>query len=48
MREALEAVECLQELDVEYLKRIGDAMNARNVEKGRCCTMRGMFVIRCI
>eukprot|EP01082_Thalassiosira_pseudonana_P008397 g7601.t1 g7601 contig24:1019328-1022422(+) len=34
MREALEAVECLQELDVEYLKRIGDAMNARNVEKG--------------
>ena len=34
LREALERVPCFQELDVEYLKKIGDALNPRNVEKG--------------
>jgi len=34
LREALQTVECLQELDVEYLKKIADALHARNVEKG--------------
>ena len=34
LREALQKVECLQELDVEYLKKIADAMHARNAEKG--------------
>jgi CRP-like cAMP-binding protein len=34
LREALEKVPCFMELDTEYLKRIGDALNPRNVEKG--------------
>jgi len=34
LREALQKVDCLTELDVEYLKKLADAMHARNVEKG--------------
>ncbi|KAL7517982.1 hypothetical protein ACHAWX_002850 [Stephanocyclus meneghinianus] len=34
LREALEKVPCLRELDAEYLKRIGDALNPRSVEAG--------------
>ena len=34
LREALQKVDVLQELDVEYLKKIADALHARNAEKG--------------
>ena len=34
VREGLQKVECLKELDTEYLKRIADAMVAKNVNKG--------------
>ena len=41
LREALQKVECLQELDVEYLKKIADAMHARNAEKGEVLYKEG-------
>ena len=34
LREALKKVDCLHELDDDYLKRLADALDARNVEKG--------------
>jgi len=34
LREALQKVEYIGDLDVEYLKKIGDALEATNVEKG--------------
>jgi CRP-like cAMP-binding protein len=41
LREALEKVPCLNELDAEYLKRIGDALNPRNVEAGEVLFREG-------
>mmetsp|Transcript_14201 Transcript_14201/g.29737 ORF Transcript_14201/g.29737 Transcript_14201/m.29737 type:complete len:964 (+) Transcript_14201:288-3179(+) len=41
VREGLQRVECLKELDGEYLKRIADAMVARNVEKGEVLYQEG-------
>lgn len=41
LREALQKVPCLHELDVEYLKRIADALNARNVERGEVLFREG-------
>ena len=41
LREALEKVPCLRELDAEYLKRIGDALNPRNVEAGEVLFREG-------
>ncbi|KAL7548728.1 hypothetical protein ACHAWF_014617, partial [Thalassiosira exigua] len=41
LREALQKVECLRELDVEYLKKIADAMHAKNVERGEVLFREG-------
>ena len=41
LREALEKVPCLRELDAEYLKKIGDGLNPRNVEGGEILFCEG-------
>ena len=41
LRENLQRVPCLRELDVEYLRRIADAMNASNVERGAVLYTQG-------
>lgn len=41
LREALQKVECLSELDNEYLKKLADALHARNVEKGEVLYREG-------
>jgi len=41
LREALQKVDVLQELDVEYLKKIADALHARNAEKGEILFQEG-------
>ena len=41
LREALRKVECLQELDDEYLKKIADALHAQNVERGEVLYREG-------
>jgi CRP-like cAMP-binding protein len=41
LREALQKVDVLQELDIEYLKKIADALHARNAEKGEILYKEG-------
>jgi cAMP-dependent protein kinase regulator len=41
LREALEKVPCLRELDTEYLKKIADALNPRNVDAGEVLFREG-------
>jgi len=41
LREALQKVDCLHELDNEYLKKIADVLHARNVEKGEVLYREG-------
>jgi CRP-like cAMP-binding protein len=41
LREALEKVPCFQELDAEYLKKIADALNPRNVDAGEVLFREG-------
>lgn len=41
LREALQKVDCLRELDVEYLRKIADAMHAQNVERGEVLYKEG-------
>ena len=41
LREALQKVDVLKELDVEYLKKIADALHARNAEKGEVLFREG-------
>eukprot|EP00986_Skeletonema_menzelii_P006302 scaffold2378_cov152-Skeletonema_menzelii.AAC.20 len=46
LREALQKVDVLQELDVEYLKKIADALHARNAEKGEILFEEGSICDR--
>mmetsp|Transcript_13552 Transcript_13552/g.32822 ORF Transcript_13552/g.32822 Transcript_13552/m.32822 type:complete len:974 (+) Transcript_13552:235-3156(+) len=41
LREALQKVDCLQELDNEYLKKLADALHAQNVERGETLFKEG-------
>jgi len=41
LREALQKVDCLEELDNEYLKKIADALHARNFERGEILYKEG-------
>mmetsp|Transcript_19194 Transcript_19194/g.40483 ORF Transcript_19194/g.40483 Transcript_19194/m.40483 type:complete len:958 (+) Transcript_19194:381-3254(+) len=41
LREALQKVDCLHELDNEYLKKLADALHARNVERGEVLYKEG-------